>query len=328
MSKNCKSTRNKQARSNKAGRAGAAAFAVGLFLAAPAAVAAADTQDDTSSGSARTARADSAAAKAPANRGANRYRTGAGSAADPARSAGVPRSSAANRTPHPAAAVTSARSGRDQDSEPQILPRVDATAPALPSAATNEPADRGTPDVAGAIAASGMAAVPTTVARPAAARLTTRRLLGDQDQSAISATAAVQASADAPVMRAAANQVTAAPAAQVMQDTVIHVVRQILNTLHNFAVDLPAGPGAAFLEGGLLMLRRSLFNEAPRVTPSPQTTSEDGKVEGRIGAFDLEGDTLTYAVTAAPQYGTVEVDETGKYSYTPGSTSSGLDSFT
>ena len=328
MSKNCKSTRNKQARSIKAGRAGAAAFAVGLFLAAPAAVAAADTQDDTSSGSARTARADSAAAKAPANRGANRYRTGAGSAADPARSAGVPRSSAANRTPHPAAAVTSARSGRDQDSEPQILPRVDATAPALPSAATNEPADRGTPDVAGAIAASGMAAVPTTVARPAAAQLTTRRLLGDQEQSAISATAAVQASADAPVMRAAANQVTAAPAAQVMQDTVIHVVRQILNTLHNFAVDLPAGPGAAFLEGGLLMLRRSLFNEAPRVTPSPQTTSEDGKIEGRIGAFDLEGDTLSYAVTGAPQYGTVEVDETGKYSYTPGSTSSGLDSFT
>ena len=67
----------------KVGRAGAAAFAVGLFLAGPQAVAAADSQEGTSA-AASASEGATAAGKAPAGRGAARSKAGlAGALADP-----------------------------------------------------------------------------------------------------------------------------------------------------------------------------------------------------------------------------------------------------
>ncbi len=106
-------------------------------------------------------------------------------------------------------------------------------------------------------------------------------------------------------------------------------MRQAFNALHQRLIELPAGPLSSVLEGALLMVRRSFFNQAPRVTPSPQTTSDgDGTIGGRIGAFDLEGDALTYTVTGDPQRGTVVVDADGVYTYTPNAEYDGADSFT
>lgn len=138
---------------------------------------------------------------------------------------------------------------------------------------------------------------------------------------------AVQRATVTAVTRVAAD-VSVAPPADASQGIVNSAVRQLFNTLINFAQTLPPGGVASFLEGALMMLRRSFFNEAPRVTPSPLTTGQDGKIEGRIGAFDLEGDALSYTVSSDPTHGTVTVDGTGFYSYTPGSDYGGLDSFT
>ena len=89
------------------------------------------------------------------------------------------------------------------------------------------------------------------------------------------------------------------------------------------------GQLAGLLEGALHMIRRSFFNQAPQVTPSPQTTSQDGStIRGRIGAFSLTGDELSYTVTADPHFGTVEVDAEGTYTYTPSPGYDGSDSFT
>lgn len=101
-----------------------------------------------------------------------------------------------------------------------------------------------------------------------------------------------------------------------------------LNSLAHFLDELPQNDVTRFLEGALLLVRQRFFNQGPRVTPSPQATADDGTVQGRIGAFDLEGDTLSYEVTGDPQHGSVEVDQSGNYVYTPGVTYLGSDAFT
>jgi len=109
-------------------------------------------------------------------------------------------------------------------------------------------------------------------------------------------------------------------------------VRQALNTVENWLFNLRGGPFApiaAVWEGALLLIRRHLFNQAPQVVPSQQTTSElDGTIGGRIGAYDLEGDALTYTVVVDPEWGIVDVEEDGSYSYTAGEGFAGTDSFT
>jgi len=109
-------------------------------------------------------------------------------------------------------------------------------------------------------------------------------------------------------------------------------VRQALNTVENWLFNLRGGPFApiaAVWEGALLLIRRHLFNQAPQVVPSQQTTSElDGTIGGRIGAYDLEGDALTYTVVVDPEWGTIEIDDFGSYAYTAGEGFAGTDSFT
>jgi len=120
--------------------------------------------------------------------------------------------------------------------------------------------------------------------------------------------------------------VAEAPVARAVQ-VIDDVVRQGFNQWGHWLTMLPDGPIVDLAEGFLLLLRRSFFNQAPRVTPSPQTASDDGTVSGRIGAFDEEGDPLSYAVAVAPQHGAVQVDQDGHYIYTPGASYSGTDSF-
>ena len=69
--------------------------------------------------------------------------------------------------------------------------------------------------------------------------------------------------------------------------------------------------------GAGLLIRRSFFNEAPRVTPVQLTGETTGAITGNVGATDPEGDHLVYKVTQDGHYGTVTVDAQGNYTYTP-----------
>ena len=123
----------------------------------------------------------------------------------------------------------------------------------------------------------------------------------------------------------------AAPSAAAARDEINSAVRQWFNTVEHWLSTLPNGPLVNIAEAALYLVRRQLFNQAPLVVPSQQSTSElDGTIGGRIGAYDLEGDTLTYEVLADGQYGTAVVDSDGVWTYTPveGGGFVGVDSFT
>ena len=87
------------------------------------------------------------------------------------------------------------------------------------------------------------------------------------------------------------------------------------------------GPIQALFEGAALLVRRTLFNEAPTVSPVQLTGQSEGPITGTIGAVDPEGDPLSYTVTSDPRYGTVSVTPAGGYTYTPGPDFTGTDSF-
>ena len=101
-----------------------------------------------------------------------------------------------------------------------------------------------------------------------------------------------------------------------------------LHRVANWLAGLPANNVTTFLEGALLMVRRTFFNQAPNVSPIQQTTTSEGLILGSLGAVDPDADPLTYRVVGTPQWGAVEVTEDGDYLYTPGPDYAGSDSFT
>ncbi len=100
-----------------------------------------------------------------------------------------------------------------------------------------------------------------------------------------------------------------------------------LHRVANWLAGLPANNVTTFLEGALLMVRRTFFNQAPNVSPIQQTTTSEGLILGSLGAVDPDADPLTYRVVGTPQWGAVEVTEDGDYLYTPGPDYAGSDSF-
>jgi hypothetical protein len=313
----------------KTAQVGAAAFALGLSLAGPQlGVASADSPNDSSNDTVSSSAADAGPSAPASRRGAERSKAPTAGRADVAARSGARRGAASAAPPGPAQATvgprasaavpTPARRGATKTAD-TALPR--ASAPQTPTAAKAVVAEAEV--LRDSAPAEDEDAIPTpaaldvvrsaveSVAATSTAGSSAREIRRDKLDTVVGPTSAATA-----------------PPAQSIQERVDQAVRQVLNTLGNFVVNLPSGNVASFLEGGLLMVRRSLFNQAPRITPSPQTTSEDGNVNGRIGASDLEGDKLSYTVTGDPQHGTVKVDEDGLYSYTPGVSYIGSDSFT
>ncbi|WP_094985636.1 retention module-containing protein [Cellvibrio mixtus] len=69
-------------------------------------------------------------------------------------------------------------------------------------------------------------------------------------------------------------------------------------------------------------------NNAPTSADQNLTTDEDVALPGQIVASDVDGDTLSYAVTTNPANGTLTVDPaTGAFVYTPNANYNGSDSF-
>lgn len=87
-------------------------------------------------------------------------------------------------------------------------------------------------------------------------------------------------------------------------------------------------PIQAFVEGILLLVRRTFFNQAPTAFPVQLTGQSAGPITGTIGAVDPEGDPIVYRLTQGPRYGTALVAADGTYTYTPGADFNGADTFT
>ncbi|QJF51606.1 Ig-like domain-containing protein [Roseobacter ponti] len=69
-------------------------------------------------------------------------------------------------------------------------------------------------------------------------------------------------------------------------------------------------------------------NDAPQTTDQSTGVSEDNAVIGVIAASDIDGDLLTFSITATPSNGAVALQTDGTYSYTPDADFAGTDSFT
>jgi hypothetical protein len=89
----------------------------------------------------------------------------------------------------------------------------------------------------------------------------------------------------------------------------------------------PFSPIGSVFEGIALLIRRTFFNQAPTVNPVQTTGQISGAITGTLNAVDPEGDPLTFAIIAAPAYGSVSIGPDGKFAYTPGADFTGQDSF-
>jgi YVTN family beta-propeller protein len=111
-------------------------------------------------------------------------------------------------------------------------------------------------------------------------------------------------------------------------------VRTIFHALMNWTSTLPVNPLTTWLEGGLLIVRKSLFNQTAGVR-SVQSANSPTLVIGKIDVIDPEGDAWKVELVSDPSHGTVELGTTSqangigstKYTYTPGEGYSGDDRF-
>ena len=97
---------------------------------------------------------------------------------------------------------------------------------------------------------------------------------------------------------------------------------------------VPAAPVSSLVEGLWLAVREAeyrLNNQRPVAQPTVSGQGPDGTVTGRVNATDYDDGTITLTVSSAPEHGTVVVDESGIFTYTPDpewAATGGTDSFT
>ncbi len=142
------------------------------------------------------------------------------------------------------------------------------------------------------------------------------------ETSAVTQTADTQQSASSPVDTTPAAVTTTAnvtalriPTASATAGLAIDDFTGLLNSLQGL------------FDGAALLVRRSFFNEAPKLAPLVATIETSEPITGDVGAVDPEGDRLVYKVTRQAQYGYVEVNPDGTYTYTPNDDFRGVDSF-
>lgn len=91
---------------------------------------------------------------------------------------------------------------------------------------------------------------------------------------------------------------------------------------------LPVGePFKTWLYDSLAGTRRTLFNQAPWLTPIQISGEGTAPIVGTVGAVDLEGDAIRYAIVTGPTSGTLVIDDNGKFTYAPDAGFTGVDSF-
>jgi hypothetical protein len=109
---------------------------------------------------------------------------------------------------------------------------------------------------------------------------------------------------------------------------VIEAVNGFFDSTANWLSELPSSPITDFLQGALLLIRRTLFNQGPVAKPLRASGPVNEQIVGSVDAIDLEGDEIIYSVTQAPEHGTVTIGSDGAYTYTPDPDFEGPDAFT
>ena len=145
-----------------------------------------------------------------------------------------------------------------------------------------------------------------------------------QEPPTASATAAVLSEAgDRPLRRpverpVAAPAPVAARAAVNPAEAINAAVVDWFDSTSAWLATLPRGPLNELASGALLLVRRSLFNQQPTADPYQFSIKASGQLVGTLGVVDAEGDALTFALSKAPELGTVQIAPDGIWTYTPG----------
>lgn len=268
----------------------------------------------------------------------------AGEAAPTARAARTTRETRAgrvsSRAPRPGPASAADRGGPAVRPVTGRRPAAGADAPPVDVDPASAPADRGSGSSAGTPAAAEpgrpvtpIAAVPaaatngppTSEARIPAARLSRKPLVHNVVTVTPSpmAAAAIVPVADFGVRGAQPAVIRSAPVREQLNAVAVRVLDAVSEALSR----LPAGPVADVLAGALLLVRRSLFDQAPTVASTHQLTSAL-QTEGVVTGTDPEGDPVDVELLAAPRLGVLSLAADGRYLYTPGPDFAGADSFT
>ena len=262
---------------------GAGALGVGLALAG-----------------AGTAHADDASANDTASTAAASSTRAPGNAAAGAAATSTPRSPVAtSRTAGPR------QSANDGAGRRALTAATRSTLAATP---------RVTPAVPVSAAASGSAGKPSASERAAHVAVPAAPV---QDPPAALATAAVQSEAEDRPVRRTVERAAAAQAAVTPAEALNAAVVGWFDSTSATLATLPPGPLNELASGALMLVRRSLFNQQPTVNPYQFLTRADGQMVGTLGSVDPEGSALSYSLSGAPEFGTVQLTSDGTWTYTP-----------
>lgn len=277
---------------NSGARVAAAAFVLGLSLAGPQAVgvAAADGSDAQSAG------------------------TQAAGPQRATRNPGTPRRSAAT-----------ARETAPTSADPQPVIARQRAASTVRKSSVSRPPTASTLRRNAAVSAPALLSPQLPVAQAAVVNPN-----GSQGPAAIVARTVTTTVGTASLSDATPEPPIFVRAVSAYRDFVNGIESMFFNRLSNALIDLPGNAITDFLQGALLLVRKSLFNQAPEITPTTPHISQTGSgvITGRIGGIDVDGETLTYSVVTNPELGTVAVAADGSYTYTPGPDYAGADAFT
>jgi hypothetical protein len=83
----------------------------------------------------------------------------------------------------------------------------------------------------------------------------------------------------------------------------------------------------ALVEGAVLWVRRTFFDAAPDVNAVQTTGETSGSITGNLNITSAVGNKTTPTILQSPQHGTVVLNSDNTYTYNPGSTFTGQDSF-
>jgi VCBS repeat-containing protein len=89
-----------------------------------------------------------------------------------------------------------------------------------------------------------------------------------------------------------------------------------------------ANDGTADSNPATFSITVSAANDAPVAAGATFSTNEDAALVATASATDVDGDALTYSLVAGPTHGTVTVNPSGLFTYTPAANYNGPDSFT
>ena len=153
----------------------------------------------------------------------------------------------------------------------------------------------------------------------------------DEDQSLTGTVVGSDADNDVLSYRLSSNTVDAPSKGMVVvypDGSYVYTANPNANGVDQFKIVVDDGHGGTVVS--TIVVNITPVNDAPSVSRTPETliTPEDKSVSGQINAQDVDGDVLTYGIDAAPSHGTVTINSSGQYVYTPNANYFGSDNFT